>query len=160
MTEPRFLRSLVVACTLSLATMLSAQSNTPNSTPADSLRVEALKAAPNTASLYEVSFIPRDTLATDAELRLTFPADFDLTELEISGSKDINGGLRLSKNDRQVTVRRSGLGDAIPPGRRVSLKLGLIRNPTNTAATHTVDVVLRASAQKTPAASQRVVVGF
>ena len=96
----------------------------------------------------------------DAELQLTIPADFDLTELEISGSKDINGGLRLSKNDRQVTVRRSGLGDAIPPGRRVSLKLGLIRNPTNTAATHTVDVVLRASAQKTPAASQRVVVGF
>lgn len=157
MNKMRCLRSLFALCALFLASTLSAQT-TPSR--ADSFTIQALKAQPGSNSLYEIAFIPRDTLATDAEIVINFPAACALSELEIAGSTDINGGLQLTRDGQQVTVRRSGLGDALPPGQRVSLKLGMIGNPEDLNASYAAEVTVQSSAQAAPNATQRIVIGF
>jgi hypothetical protein len=106
----------------------------------DSLTVHALRAEPGKPSLYELRFVTTDTLARDAELVLTFPRAFDLSQLEIAGSSQINGGFKLERKGQEVHLRRTGLGEKIPPGRKVSLQLGLVVNPPDFSASHQVTV--------------------
>ena len=113
----------------------------------DSVSVHALWAEPGKASLYDLSFVTTDTLAADAEIVIAFPRGFDLSPLEIAGSSDINGGFKLERKDQEVWLHRTGLGEKVPPGRKVSIKLGLIVNPNDLAASHEVNVQLRASGQ-------------
>lgn len=117
----------------------------------DSLTVKALRAEPGKPSLYEVSFVTTDSLAATATIILTFPASFDLSQLEIAGSSTINGGFALARNGQEVQLRRTGLGSKIPPGKKVSIQLGLIVNPPNFSASHQVRVQLPAA--RTAAAS-------
>jgi hypothetical protein len=121
----------------------SATAKTPGR---DSLTVHALRAEPGKPSLYELRFVTTDTLARDAEIIVTFPQAFDLSQLEIAGSSQINGGFKLERKGQAVYLRRTGLGEKIPPGRRVSLRLGLIVNPANLLASHQVTVQLPAAA--------------
>jgi hypothetical protein len=124
------------------------QPKTPAATPTaqspgrDSLAVKALRAEAGKPSLYEVSFITTDTLASNAAIVMTFPAAFDLSQLEIAGSSTINGGFTLERKGQEVLLRRSGLGAKIPPGKKVSIQLGLIVNPANLSASHQVRVQL------------------
>lgn len=111
----------------------------------DSLAVKALHATPGKPSLYEVSFVTTDSLSANALITLTFPKAFDLSQLEIAGSGTINGGFALTRKGQEVQVRRTGLGVSIPPGKRVSLQLGLIGNPTSFSASHQVRVQLPAT---------------
>lgn len=117
----------------------------------DSLAVHALRAEPGKPSLYELRFVTTDTLARDAEIVVTFPREFDLSQLEIAGSSQINGGFKLERKGQEVHLRRSGLGEKIPPGRRVSLQLGLIVNPADFSVSHQLTVQLPAG--RTPAAT-------
>src|SRR5574341_1386419 len=110
----------------------------------DSLTVQALRAAPGKPSLYELTFVTTDTLTRDAEIVVTFPSAFDLSQLEIAGSNQINGGFKLERRGQEVRLRRTGLGEKIPPGRKVSLQLGLIVNPPDLSASHQVAVQLPA----------------
>jgi len=110
----------------------------------DSLAVKALRAAPGKSSLYEVSFVTTDSLASNAMIVISFPKAFDLSQLEIAGSSTINGGFTLTRNGQDVQVRRTGLGAKIPPGKKVSLQLGLIGNPTSFSSSHQVRVQLPA----------------
>jgi len=112
----------------------------------DSLAVKALRAEPGKPSLYEVSFVTTDSLAPNATLVVTFPREFDLRQLEIAGSSTINGGFTLERKGQEVRLRRSGLGAKIPPGKKVSIQLGLIGNPANLSASHQVRVQLPAAA--------------
>ncbi len=118
----------------------------------DSLTVKALRAAPGKPTLYEVSFVTTDSLAANALITISFPKTFDLSQLEIAGSSTINGGFTLTRNGQEVQVRRTGLGVPIAPGKRVSLQLGLIGNPSSFSASHQVRVqlpALRAAAATT-----------
>jgi hypothetical protein len=120
----------------------------------DSLTVQALRAQPGKPSLYELRFVTTDTLARDAEIVVTFPRAFDLSQLEIAGSSQINGGFKLERKGQDVHLRRTGLGERIPPGRKVSLQLGLVVNPPDFSASHQVTVQLPAgrAAAATPLA--------
>jgi len=126
--------------------------------PADTAAVVVAKARAGQPAIYEIQFTPTDTLATDAEIVITFPGAFDLSLLEVAGSTRIDGGLKLAKDKQQVTVRRTGLGSPIAPGKRVSLKLGLIKNPQNLAEPFSVTLQIRPSArrQKTEAKQARI----
>lgn len=116
-----------------------------NTSGRDSLTVHALRAQPGKPSLYELRFVTTDTLVRDAEIVVTFPRAFDLSQLEIAGSSLINGGFKLERKDQEVRLRRTGLGEKIPPGRRVSLQLGLVVNPPDFSASHQVTVQLPAA---------------
>lgn len=126
----------------------------------DSLAVKALRAEPGKASLYEVSFVTTDTLPPNASLVVTFPQEFDLSQLEIAGSSTINGGFTLQRKDREVFLRRTGLGSKIPPGKKVSIQLGLIVNPANLSASHQVRVQLPAAAPSAAATVKNQAVQF
>lgn len=58
----------------------------------------------------------------------------------------------LRKNRQQITLRRSGLGDAIAPGKRVGVKLGMIQNPAEltTAWCHSRDTGAFWAVEKQP----------
>ena len=113
-----YLCSLLVLC---VASSSSAQ---------ERMTIKALRAAPRLASLYEISFVTTETLAVDAEIRISFPASYDLSTLEIAGSTSINGGLTLTRDGQRVIVKRTGLGAVVPRNQKVSLQLGLIKNPS------------------------------
>lgn len=125
-----------------------------NTAGRDSLTVQALRAQPGKPSLYELRFVTTDTLARDAEIVVTFPRAFDLSQLEIAGSSQINGGFKLERKGQEVHLRRTGLGEKIPPGRSVSLQLGLVVNPPDFSVSHQVTVQLPAgrTAAATPLA--------
>jgi len=108
----------------------------------DSLAVKALRAEAGKPSLYEVSFVTTDSLARNAAIVVTFPREFDLSQLEIAGSSTINGGFMLERKGQEVRLHRTGLGKTIPPGKKVSIQLGLIINPANISASHQVRVQL------------------
>lgn len=126
----------------------------------DSISVRSLRAEPGKASLYEVTFVTADTLAVDAVIIMNFPPAFDLGPLEIAGSSQINGGFKLERKDREVRLRRTGLGDKVPPGKSVSIQLGLIVNPADLNAAHQVSVQLRSSSRLAPATTKNQPVQF
>ena len=72
---------------------------------------------------------------------------------------DINSDWIITKNNCTVTLRRTGLGKAVLPGKQVSVKLGLIKNPADINAKHLVEVEIRFSAKK-QAGAKRVEIGF
>jgi hypothetical protein len=159
----KFLFILLVALFATQSSKLFAQAaNTPaaRESAADSITIHALKAAPGKGSIYEIGFVTRDTLATDAEILLAFPPECDLSGLEIAGSSSIDGGWKLEKNGRNVTLRRTGLGHVVMPGRRAGVKLGLIKNPADFNATHRVEVEVRASAKKQAGAKAQGGIAF
>jgi hypothetical protein len=158
----------VILVALLLSPVLAQQKSTPGTSAMvtaansgrDSLAVKALRAEPGKPSLYEVSFVTTDSLSPNAVLAVTFPREFDLSQLEIAGSSTINGGFTLQRNDREVLLRRTGLGSKIPPGKKVSIQLGLIVNPANLSASHQVRVQLPAAAPSAAATTKNQAVQF
>ncbi len=123
------------------------------------LRIQSLHAEPGKPSVYEVAFTATEKLAPEAEFGFEFPAEFDLTQLQIAGSPDINGGFTLKRDKQKVLVQRSGLGQSVAAGTLVRLRLGAIGNPNIVESSHTIAVQIRPSAQSawTDFAKQRVV---
>ncbi len=123
----------------------SAQTGNARPSAADSSEIQliAVKAKADKPGIYHLTFIAPDSLPNDAVIEMTFPPEFGLEPLEIAGSRDMTGGLRLQKNNQRVVVQRTGLGDPVPPGKPVTLKLGLIRNPAQLDSSYTVSMVLR-----------------
>jgi len=70
------------------------------------IRLIAVKAKADKPGIYHLTFIAPDSLPNDAVIELTFPPEFGLEPLEIAGSKDMTGGLRLQKNNQTVVVNR------------------------------------------------------
>ncbi|NUO83212.1 hypothetical protein HUU05_24330 [candidate division KSB1 bacterium] len=123
------------------------------------LRIHALHAEPGRPSVYEVAFTATEKLAPEAEFSFEFPAEFDLTQLQIAGSPDINGGFTLKRDKQKVLVQRSGLGQSIAAGTFVRLRLGAIGNPKIGESSNAIVVQMHTSAQSpwTDFAKQRVV---
>lgn len=127
---------------------------------ADSISLSALRTGAQELSVYELAFVLRDTLTTDATITLEFPPAFDLAGAEIAGSQDVDGGFRLAREQQRISLQRSGLGSKIAPGKRVRIKLGLIQNPENPAAAAAVRVSFRPGADRAAAPALPVNVRF
>lgn len=140
------MRKFWTLCSLVIMLLVPAPSSAQ-----DAMTIKALRAAPRQASIYDVSFSTSEVLAADAEIRLTFPTSYDLGGLEIAGSTAINGGLSLTRDGQRVTIRRSGLGTAVPQGQKVSLQLGLIKNPSTFANAEQVRIEVLHSKKATTA---------
>ena len=149
--EKRTWLSIAMAMFLS-ASQGFAQENTgaaPQSAAiTDSAGVYVTRAEAGKPAIYEIRFTPVDTLATDAAFVLTFPEAFDLSLLDIVGSTSIDGGLKIAKDKQQVTVSRTGLGSPVDPGKKIGIKLGMIKNPQNLTATYSVKLQIRPSARR------------
>jgi hypothetical protein len=143
---PKIASNLMMVLLLAAVGFSSAQQasnrTAANGPGRDSLTVQALRAAPGKPSLYELTFVTTDTLRRDAEIVVTFPNTFDLSQLQIAGSNQINGGFKLERRGQEARLRRSGLGETIPPGRKVSVQLGLIVNPPSFSSAHQVRVAV------------------
>ena len=127
-----FLRISARVCfaVLSLAGMLALPHISPAQSSAKSVeRVVALRAEPGELSVYEISFVTQALIPKDAAFVLSFPDSCDLSQLQMAGSNQINGGFRVEKDGTIVRVIRSALGDVIPAGRPVAIRLGAIVNP-------------------------------
>lgn len=117
----------------------------------EALSVKALRALPRQVSLYEIAFTTTEVLGADAEIRVSFPATYDLNAFEIAGSTSINGGFTWQRQGQLVTLRRSGIGTPVPRGQKVSVQLGLINNPPIFAAAEPVRVEILHSKKDTTA---------
>lgn len=117
----------------------------------EALSVKALRAAPRQTSIYEIAFTTTEIVAADAEIRVTFPASYALSALEIVGSTNIHGGFTFKREGQRVTLQRSGIGAAVPRGHKVSLQLGLIKNPSTFATAEPIRVEVLHSKKATTA---------
>lgn len=124
------------------------------------LRMQALRATAAEPSVYELSFYAADTLATDAEFVLDFPAAFELEQLHLASSMQIKGGFEVVREHQTAIVRRFGLGPSIPPGQRLTIRLGVIGNPEKLNATHEIGIRLRTSAKAELSEKTKVRVEF
>lgn len=136
------LMMVMLLAAMSSGSAQQASNRAANKPGRDSLTVQALRAAPGKPSLYELTFVTTDTLKGDADIVVTFPSAFDLSQLQIAGSGQINGGFKLERRGQEVRLRRTGLGEKIPPGRKVSVQLGLIVNPPSFSSAHQVRVAV------------------
>ncbi len=129
-----------------------------NAALAQEFSMKALSAEPSKPSVYEITFTTSASLSPAAEFVFDFPAEFDLSQLQIAGSPEINGGFTLSRDKQKVLVKRSGLGRAIASGTVVRLRLGAIINPKNFSSSREVALQIRPAAESAATAftKQRV----
>lgn len=97
--------------------------------PADSIKVIAKHAEADANSIYQVSFVASKPIPPKAVIRITFPPEFDLSELMIAGSTTINGGFEIKVEKQILTMKRSGLGREIPANEPVDVKFAIVKNP-------------------------------
>lgn len=142
-----------VALVLGLMSQVGAQTAGPNP-----WRIQALRAEAGKPSVYEIAFTTSAALTPEAEFMIEFPAEFDLSQLQIAGSPDMSGGFTISRDKQKVLVQRSGLGQTVASGTRVRLRLGAIINPKNFDSNSEVILQFRASPRETMTsfAKQRV----
>ena len=67
-------------------------------------------------SVYELSFIPIDTLSENAIFIIILSNQFDNSEARIAGSSEMNGGFEVETRGDSIYISRSGIGQAIIPG--------------------------------------------
>ena len=94
----------------------------------DSLSIKFVNPIIGDDSLCELSFVVTDTLAPDAVFVVTFPNGFDVSGVQIAGSRTINGGFFVSVVGQKVTIRRQGVGRRILPGKKLDLSFSTVMN--------------------------------
>ena len=150
-----YLSIYMVTVLLFLPNSSSAQNNTviadrqSESQTFKTPQIRALKARPNKGSLYEISFITSFILDSKCEFLIEFPKELDISALKIAGSSSINGGFVVTNDNGSIQIRRSGLGDSIPMGQAVDLKLGIIKNPPDLSNTYSVSFEIKNTSNKT-----------
>lgn len=138
------LKKTIILIILLTAALAKPQENQGGNT----VHVYTLGTDPERPSLYKIEFTLADTLHADAVMILTFPSDFNLSELEIIGSTTINGGLSMTVDEQTVHVERKVLGDPVVPGKKVDFKIGLIRPSGSLNTTGIIDVQIIPSLRK------------
>lgn len=129
-----------------------------NFRPDFSLR--ALRAEPGKPSLYDLRFTTVDALDPLAEMVFEFPAELDLSLLQVASSTSINGGFKIFREGNVVRIRRTGLGETILPGQKVELKLGLITSPSSLAGNLEITFELRSAKGEVQLARRRLPIQF
>lgn len=98
--------------------------------PVDTVVVKPKDAGVGKNSIYEIYFSLEKEISNNASIFITFPDSFNLAGITIAGSTTIDGGFDLTVNDRQIVLKRSGLGRKIKPYEKVSVKFANVRNPS------------------------------
>lgn len=98
----------------------------------DSLSIKLTNPVAGAGSLCELSFVFTDTLSPGAIFVVTFPQGFDVSGVQIAGSRTINGGFFVLVAGQKVTIRRQGLGRFILPGEKLDLLFSTVVNPSAT----------------------------
>jgi hypothetical protein len=110
---------------------------------ANTIALEAIHPQTNERSIYVVNISLDQEILPTAKILVTFPANFDLTEVIIAGSTTINGGFELLKEKSTVILKRSGLGRVIKHGEKVDVKFANVRNPSTPADNYTIKVEIQ-----------------
>ena len=103
-----------------------------------------------TYTIYTFMFTTSDTgngttvgIPGDGKIVITFPAGFDVSEVEIASSTDpllLNGGLVASASGGVITVWRDSTGTPVPADTTVGIKVGIVRNDTIAATNYSVNI--------------------
>jgi hypothetical protein len=110
--------------------------------PADTIEVIARHPESGERSTYQINFKVSKQIPAKAVIRITFPDEFDLSDLIVAGSTTINGGFDLSVNKQVATIRRSGLGKEIPANTKVDIKFAIVKNPDQPADNYKIVIEL------------------
>jgi len=116
---------------------------------ADSVLVKAKNNEADVKSIYEVQFSISQAIPSEAEMIVTFPEYFDLSEVLLAGSTTINGGFDLKVEAPKVIITRSGLGRIIEPNEKVDIKFANVRNPSKPADNYKIKVEIKNDLQGT-----------
>lgn len=123
-------------------------SNSLIAAPADTIAVIAKHPESSERSVYQVNFVVSKPIPAKAIIRVTFPDEFDLSDLMIAGSTTINGGFDMSVNKQVATIKRSGLGKEIPANARVDLKFAIVKNPDQPADNYKIVIEILDDSEK------------
>lgn len=114
--------------------------NSAMAVPADTIEVVAKHPESGQSSIYQISFVISKPIPPKAIIRLTFPAEFDLSDLMIAGSTTINGGFNLDVDRQVVILRRSGLGREISANEKVDVKFAIVKNPNQPGDNYKIEI--------------------
>ncbi len=123
--------------------------NSALATPADTIEVIARHPESGKSSIYQLNFVLSKSIPPKAIIRVTFPDEFDLSDLMIAGSTTINGGVDLNVEGQVVTMRRSGLGRKIPANEKVDVKFAIVKNPEQPAENYKIIIEILDNGEKT-----------
>ena len=99
-------------------------------------------------SVYEYRFTTTDSLYVDAEIKLTFPESFSIATVKLAHSAQVNGGIHIEIEEQNLILKRTGLGNVLPPGQNVIIGFANVRNPAE-ANSYTVDISMKPTASTT-----------
>ena len=101
-------------------------------------------------TIYTVTFTTSATgngintgIPEDGKILITFPAGFDVSEVEIASSTDptlLNGGLIASASGGVITVLRDSTGTPVSADTTVGVKIGIVRNDTIAATNYSMNI--------------------
>ncbi len=158
MKQQQWFKTKSIACLVAACLLLGLRP--PAAHAQDSLKVVALDAVQAKQSVYRLSFVASDTLAADCEIAVTFPAGFDLSKTRMAGSADMKGGFKATVNGNTVVLKRSGLGQAILPGQRVSILFGTVGNPGQATLASSFQIVFRNPSKPDVSVTKRLSFAF
>lgn len=148
--ETKSLKKLAIgALVIATISLICFISEPLGAAPADSVQVIAKHAEADANSIYQIRFSVARPIPPKAIIRVTFPAEFDLSEVLIAGSTTINGGFELLVDKQVVTLKRSGLGRTIPANEAVDVKFAIVKNPRRAADDYRIAVEILDEAEKT-----------
>ena len=124
--------------------------------PADTIEVVAKHPESGRSSVYQISFQVSKPIPAKAIIRVTFPDNFDLSELMIAGSTTIDGGFELDVNKQVLTLKRSGLGREIRANEKVDVKFAIVKNPKQPADNYRIVVEILDESEKSLVKKERL----
>jgi hypothetical protein len=128
-----------------VAFVLSVIVNAGISSAQTNIQLQAKNDTVNALSVYEYRFTTADSLYNDAEIRLSFPEAFSTANVKLAHSSDANGGIKVTVVNREIVLRRAGIGKTVPPGTAVSIQFANMKNP-DTADNYAVGMRMKRTA--------------
>ena len=130
--------------------------NSVSALPADTVEVFARHPESGERSTYQINFEISRPIPAKAIIRVTFPDEFDLSDLIIAGSTTINGGFDLSVNKQVVTMKRSGLGREISANEKVDVKFAIVKNPGQPSDNYKIVIEILDAEEKSFIRSEKI----
>lgn len=153
-TDTKIFKKLAMICAATFALIAV---NFSFAAPADSVKVVAKSEEIGAATIYSVSFNVSKPIPSKAVIKVTFPAEFDISNLQVAGSTTINGGFEQRVSNRTLSLERSGLGREIKPNEKVDVKFAIVKNPTQPKNDYNFDVEILNESQQSLIKSQQKV---
>ena len=91
--------------------------------------VQPLSPNAGMASVYEIRFKLTEPFPSAGSLTLEFPREFDLSQAILAGSPNVKGGFKVFVDGQRVRIQRSGLGQAVPAGTEIVVRVANVKNP-------------------------------